>query len=87
MHHLWKAETRNRHRKPLFALSMESLKACGEGKQLAPVSTKERRNKGEQDLHLGTVYEAGPQGVPQTNYSLTPGAHHNFKASLCPILP
>lgn len=82
-------ENRDTDQKPKtsFGLSLGSLKFCSEGKQSSPVWTKERRHKGEQDIHLGAMYEDGPQGVPQTNRSLTPGAHHNFKASLCPILP
>lgn len=51
------------------------------------VWTAKRGNQGEQDTHLGAVYWAGPQGALQINPSLTRGANHNFKASLCPISP
>lgn len=49
--------------------------------------TAKRGNEGEQDTHLGVVYWAGPQGALEINHSLTPGANHNFKASLFLILP
>lgn len=49
--------------------------------------TVKRGNEGEQDTHLGVVYWAGPQGALRINPSLTPGANHNFKASLWPISP
>lgn len=47
--------------------------------------TVKRGNEGEQDTHLGAVYWTGPQGALWINPCLTPGANHNFKASLCPI--
>lgn len=55
------------------------------GKTIAPVWTMERGNKGEQDIHLGVVYL--PKAFCRSTLSLTPGANHNFKASLRPISP
>lgn len=63
------------------------LQGKDEIRAIVPVWTAKRGNEGEQDTHLGVVYWAGPQGALQINPSLTRGANHNFKASLCPISP